>query len=302
VLLCLHGWYDYLGRYAFDAARGRLNREWVAFPSTRKIAMSVAEIRHRLGYARDQGFRAVLYFADGVLVDDQAPGFDPARVYVDADGRTEFPVWHGPDTLGTNRYQDPSHPAVCRFYLAYLKALLREFGDTTDGFVWDETFHIRREWVSHTRPGTPSHADRAMMTLVAELVRTTQKHGKGRLAFLVSDCPGTNAYGRPEPPVANALVAHGTYQDTGGDPRLWSANPLPNHRNALFSCMWEPIKHADWNRTNAEQWGQPLALSNGWGDDEGPAEMAQKHPGQLAEVLRIFHAEASPRRRSPLAE
>jgi hypothetical protein len=297
VLLCLHGWYDYLGRYAFDEVTGRLDREWMAFPSTRRIPMSVVELRHRLAYARERGFRTVLYFADGVLADDLAPGFDPARFYVDAAGRTNFPVWRGPDTVGTNRYQDPSHPAVRRHYLSYLKALIRKFGRDTDGFVWDETFYIRREWVSQTRLGKPAYADRAMMTLVAELVQTTQKLGRGRLAFLVSDSQGTDPYGLAEPPVPNALVAHGTYQDTGGSPGAWPGNLLPNYRNVLFSCMWEPIQHPDWNRVNVEHWGQPQALSNGWGDDEGPAEMAAKHPGQLDDILRRFHAGSPPRER-----
>jgi hypothetical protein len=294
VLLCLHGWYDYLGRYAFDEARGRMDRQWTAFPATRKTPMSLAELRRRLAYARDRGFRVVLYFADGVLADDRAPGFDAARVYVDANGRADFPVWHGPDTVGTNRYQDPSHPAVRRHYAAYLEALLREFGNETDGFVWDETFYLRREWESRTRPGTLAPADRAMLSMVAELTRMTQARGKGRLAFLVSDCLGITLYGSEELPVPNALVAHGTYQDTGGNPAAWAGNLLPNYRNVLFSCMWEPIKHPDWNRINVEQWRRPQALSNGWGDDEGPAEMAVKHPAQLDEVLRRFHAEPTP--------
>ena len=135
------------------------------------------------------------------------------------------------------------------------------------------------------------------MTLVAELVQMTQKLGKGRLAFLVSDSQGTDPYGLKEPPVPNALVAHGTYQDTGGSPGAWAGNLLPNYRNVLFSCMWEPIQHPDWNRRNVELWGQPQALSNGWGDDEGPAEMAVKHPAQLDDILRRFGAERPPRHR-----
>jgi hypothetical protein len=191
---------------------------------------------------------------------------------------------------------------VRRHYLDYLRALIREFGPHTDGFVWDETFYIRREWVSRRRPEAPAPADRAMMTLAAELVRTTQKLGEGRLAFLVSDAQGADAYGLREPPAPNALVAHGTFQDTAGDPRAWPASFLPNHRNALFSCMWEPVKHAEWNRINCERWGQPQALSNGWGDDEGPAEMARNHPELLAEVLRRFHTGAVPVRPNPLGE
>ena len=31
--LALHGWYDYVGRYAFDWHKGVFDKEWTAFPS-----------------------------------------------------------------------------------------------------------------------------------------------------------------------------------------------------------------------------------------------------------------------------
>ncbi len=298
VALCLHGWYDYLGRYAFDEATGALARQWIPFPQTRNKPMTPEDLRQRLRYARERGFHPLLYFADGVLADDKAPGFDPRRVYVDGGGRTQFPCWKGPDTLGDNRYQDPAHPAVRAHYLDYLRALLREVGEETDGFVLDESFYIRREWISATRPDQPAYADRAMMTLVAQLAQLAQTQSAGRLVFLTSDIQGDPTYGLPGNTPPSALVAHGTYQDSGADPGRWAGGLFPNYRNSLWSCAWEPItRQRAYNRTNAVEWGLPQGLSNGWGDNTGPADMAARHPELLAEMIRRFHECQAPRKR-----
>ena len=31
VFLCLHGWYDWCGRYSFDAKTGQFDKQWTAF-------------------------------------------------------------------------------------------------------------------------------------------------------------------------------------------------------------------------------------------------------------------------------
>ncbi|MFH1267609.1 MAG: hypothetical protein ABIK89_17965, partial [Planctomycetota bacterium] len=86
VVVNLHGWYDYLGRYAFDRNARKLEDEWIAFPRTRKIAMSKAEIHRRIRFAKDLGFRAVLYFADGLNADSGMPDFPEHWLFKDEHG------------------------------------------------------------------------------------------------------------------------------------------------------------------------------------------------------------------------
>ena len=101
VFLCLHGWYDFLGRYCFDRNTGKLDREWTAFSSyeaaqkapafgdiggervelgfgnCKPVKMSLKEVHSRLNYARARGFRVGMYFADGMNAGEGLADFDP---------------------------------------------------------------------------------------------------------------------------------------------------------------------------------------------------------------------------------
>ncbi|MEN6607991.1 MAG: hypothetical protein ABFD60_12175, partial [Bryobacteraceae bacterium] len=95
VALALHGWYDYVGRYAFDPKTKALDKAWTAFPNVkdpgfiahatgplsktarfwgwnkimaalRPVEMTKEDLHRRIRYARDRGFRCTLYCADGL--------------------------------------------------------------------------------------------------------------------------------------------------------------------------------------------------------------------------------------------
>lgn len=288
VVANLHGWYDYLGRYCYDHKTGKLDDRWTAFPRTRKTPMSKAEIHKRVRFAKDLGFRVVLYFADGLNCDSSRPGFRGDWLFRDERGQVRK-GWTGPST-GKTYAVDPSHPEVRRWFLGYADALLAEYGREVDGLGWDETHYIAQEKLSKGARGL-AYADRDFMTLVAAVTRRVQAYRKANpnLVFLTSDCLGGWARGLP-PYVPYALVSHGTWQDTWMNPGAWGPGLLPNYRNCLWSCNWGPVKHRDRNRIAAEQYGLPQGLSNGYGDDRGPAEMP---PALLDEVIGRFLARAA---------
>jgi hypothetical protein len=265
VAVCLHGWYDYFQQYAYDYSTDELLEEWVAFPSTHKITMSLEEMHRRLDFSKELGFRTLLYFSDGTNSDSGAPKFNAEWVFRDKENKT-IPGWKGPDSVGDPLRMDPAVPALRKWYKDYLKALLEEYCEAIDGLVWDETFYIPVETVSYTLEN-PAYSDRAMFSLVSELTQIVQEYQQQNpdLVFLVSDI-GRNT---------NALVAHGTYQDSAMRPEEWGPSMFSNYRNCLWSCLWSPVSHADRNRYAAEL-GLPQGLSNGWGNDKGPHEMPEE--------------------------
>ena len=159
VAVCLHGWYDYFQHYAYDHKSGKLLNEWTAFPGTFKVPMSLTDMHRRLKFAKDLGFRVLLYFCDGTNSDEGAPDFNRDYVLKDKAGKT-FPGWKGPDSLGQPWMMDPSVPGLRDWYRGYLKALLEEYARDIDGLVWAETFYIPVDFISHSQAG-PAHADRA---------------------------------------------------------------------------------------------------------------------------------------------
>ena len=140
VALCLHGWYDALGSYCFDAQTKQLKNDWVAFGLTRKVHLTQDELRRRMHLARSLGFRVLLYFGDGLAADSGVPGYRDDWAYRHPDGKP-ITGWQGPDTYGTTYMRNPAHPEVAQWYLDYCDALLRTYGTDFDGLVWDETFH-----------------------------------------------------------------------------------------------------------------------------------------------------------------
>jgi len=275
VAVCLHGWYDYFQQYAYDHHHKKLLSRWTAFPGTYKVPMSLDDMHQRLKFAKRLGFRTLLYFGDGTNSDSGAPNFRSEYVLKDRRGTT-FPGWKGPDSLGRPLKMDPSVPGLRDWYRGYLAALLDEYGKDVDGFVWDETFYIPTGFVSYTRT-TPAYADRAMMSLVSELAQMVQQRRaqNADLVFLASDC-GQTSY---------ALVAHGTFQDTGCEPQLWGPSLFANYRNCLWSCNWAPVSHVKRNEIAATSFGLPQGVSNGYGDNRGPHDM----PAELLDqILRRF--------------
>jgi hypothetical protein len=276
VALCLHGWYDALGTYSFDETTGRLQDRWTAMARTRKVSFTPDELRRRLRFARSQGFRVLLYFGDGLAADSGVPGYHEDWCYVDEQGK-KISGWQGPDTFGATFMMNPAHPAVRRHFLRYLDALLASVGRDVDGFVWDETFHARAGQIA-SNP-TPAYCDRAMLDLVKALTARVRAFDSQKV-FLASDCVGI----MPNIP-GYAMVASGLYQDSHCNPERWPDALFPNWRNVYWSCNWGPMSHSHWTRFGVEEFGAPVAISNGWGDDHGPHEWSDS---ERDDTLKLF--------------
>jgi len=300
LFLCLHGWYDFLGRYCFDSRTRKFDREWtafsnyeqvknsgssmtvegdhlsVSFANCKPVRLTLAEAHRRLQCARSRGFRAGLYFADGVNAGAGLADFSTNRVL-------QWGGWQGPDSRGKSYLQNPLCPEVRAFYLDYAAALLAEFGRDLDALVWDETFHIAPS--SLGSEAFPGYADRAMMRLTRDITRLVDQYNRKhrrQIAFLTSDCLGVFGNEQKAP---YALVAHGTYQDSWCKPEAWSHGFFANYRNVLWSCCWWPVTKWPWVEFGVREYQAPVAISNGWGDDKGFSELTDE---QRAKVLALF--------------
>jgi hypothetical protein len=298
VFLCLHGWYDWVGRYCFDAKKGKFDEQWSAFgnyekakfqPSKGKVGndevdvgfakclpvrLSLGKLHQRLSYAKSRGFRVGMYFADGTASSTGLPDFSPGRVL-------RMGGWAGPDVTGKAYDQNPLVPAVYRFYLAYTDALLAEFGPQVDAFVWDETFRVPTG--SLGSDAVPGYADRAMMRLVRAVAKKIEGYNARsarEIALLASDDLYPQSAAAPY-----ALVAHGTYQDSWCDPQAWSNGIFPNYRNVMWSCCWWPVHQWQWIEFGVRRYQAPVAISNGWGDNLGFSELS---PQMRQNVLTLF--------------
>jgi hypothetical protein len=301
VFLCLHGWYDFLGRYCFDDKTGKFDPSWtvfsnyevaktrrtrgkiggdevsVGFVNNKPIPMSLMEVHARLKYARARGFRVGIYYADGMDASDGLPDFDPATVL-------HYGGWSGSDTIGRSFVQNPLHPKVRQFYLDYARAMVEEFGPDIDMLNWDETFHIPcGELGTNAAPG---YADRAVMRLAHDITKIVDDYNYAhhrQIAFMTSDCLGA-VYG-PKDKAPYALMAHGTYQDSWCQPGAWSYGIFPNYRNVMWSLCWWPMTKWPWIDFGVRNFQEPVSLSNGWGDDTGFSEMTE---AQRARAISLF--------------
>jgi len=295
VVTTLHAWYDVVGRYTFNHGKRTLDEKWIAFPGARDpglqhlkeipnsnwqkaslealqpVEMSRADMHQRIRYAKERGFRVVLYFADGLNSCEGAGESDPSRIL-------RRGGWSGPDTKGAVFCQNPLHPAVRDFYTSYLQALLDEYGKEIDGLVWDETFGVDPGCMGTEQ--VPGFADRAMMSLVKDLTAMVSAHNSS-LAFLASDCIGVLRQFVTKAPYC--LVAHGSFQDSHCGPEAWPYGLFPNYRNVLWSCNWSPVTKLSYTEYGVRTFGVPVSISNGsFGDDIGIAEM------KAADVQKIM--------------
>lgn len=300
VLLALHGWYDFCGRYTYDPKTQSLDKKWTAFPNARSpevqklaerpdtgqpyywrpesiralqpVELTIDDLRHRIRYAKKKGFRVALYFADGVNACDGIPTHDPSKVL-------RWGGWSGPETRGRSYALNPLHPEVPAFFKGYLNALLETYGKDIDALVWDETFMVQPP--DHGNGPYQGFAASAMMRLVRDLTLAVSAFRKD-LAFLASDDIGVSpGYHAPY-----CLMAHGTYQDSHMSPKGWPYGLFPNYRNTLWSCQWAPTRAFDRTLYAVETFDHPVAISNGYAEDRGVSEMT---PAQLRPILDLFH-------------
>ncbi|MBN1395945.1 MAG: hypothetical protein JW959_13065 [Pirellulales bacterium] len=277
VALCFHGWYDTLGGYSFDDRKKEIKPEWIAMARTRKVPMSVESMRRKLKLARDLGFRALVYFADGLNQDDGAPSYRAEWDLAPLGGK-RLAGWTGPDTWGQTYVRNPAHPEVFQWYQDYLDAMIRAFGPAVDGFVWDETFHVEAGTIALAP--RPAYCDRAMLRLVKNLTERMEKHDPQKV-FLVSDSPRAD---RVIP--GYATVADGTYQDSGCWMGAWPFGLFPNWRNTLWSCNWGSLSRFEKTKLSVERYGVPVAISNGWTDDRGPSEWTAAEREKIMALFR----------------
>ena len=299
VFFCLHGWYDWVGRHCFDAKKGKFDDRWTAFgnyekaknrPSQMKlddhtvdigfakclpVQLSLAKVHERLAYAKSRGFRVGLYFAGGTVGGTDLPTFSPKRVLRNQYG------WAGPDVKGEAVVENPLVSDVYQYYLAYADGLLAKFGHEVDALVWDETFQVPAGSLGSAE--VPGYADRAMMRLVRAVAKKAEDYNRrnhGEIALLASDDLGVVDGASPD-----ALVAHGTYQDSWCQPKAWSCGIFTNYRNAMWSCCWWPVHQWNWVELGVREYQAPVSLSNGYGDNIGFSELS---PEMQQKVLALF--------------
>ncbi len=280
VALCFHGWYDAIGTYCYDATAKHMQDAWTAMARTRKVPMTKEDLRRKLRLAREQGFRVMMYFGDGLLQDSGTPGYRPEWDYTAPDGK-KITGWEGPDTWDKTYARNPAHPEVVQWYQDYLGALLEAYGPDVDGFVWDETFYITTGMTTLTP--APAYCDRAMMRLVKTLAQKVHAFDPEKV-FLSSDDVGVSGLGAVP---GYAMVAHGTWQDSWCHPAPWSFGLFPNWRNVLWSCNWKPLSGFANTKWGVENFGVPVSISHGWGDDRGVADWK---PQEKDRILNLFRA------------
>ncbi|MCF7855872.1 MAG: hypothetical protein K9N51_13825, partial [Candidatus Pacebacteria bacterium] len=272
----------------FDSKARRLDDQWTSYDNqARPLPMSKVELRRRIRLVKSFGFRCALYFADSLAYDDASPDFNPAWTWRAPSGQpAHWYYWQKrPDSTGLKNYRlDPANPEVRQWFLDYARSLIAEYGRDLDALVWDETFTENPVGPEGQRKlgSVMTGVDSAMMSLVASLTQEVQKAWLTwpDLAFLTSD----NIRDRNRH-VPFALVSHGTYQDSACEPGAWDFGRLPNFRNAMISCNWYPIGNRDYNRLAVETYDRPQGVSNGYGDERGPAEMP---PDILDEIVQRF--------------
>lgn len=271
VLICVHGWYGTLGWYTLQNINGtELQQNWIVFPSGAGYINQVTKvplgplnvtttmIHERIQYAKNKGFRVVMYFADGLNTCDGVPFFNEQQILHWYHGYE----WSGPDSAGHMYIMNPLDPQTRLQFSNYMEGLLNEYGPEIDGFVWDETFEL-----SHDAPGmynvTPGYAARGMMELVESLTNQVHNHPicAGRCVFLVAGC----LFEMP-----HMLVADGTYEDTGISVTAAPYGILPNYYKALYECGWEASLPSNFPAEETYvTYNIPVGLGNGWGTDVG---------------------------------
>jgi hypothetical protein len=272
VALCLHGWYDVVGRYCFDNKTGKLDEKWNN--RIRGIELSLSDLHHRISYAKEKGFKVLMYFADGVLSGKGLADFTNEEVL-------EEGGWNGPDVVGGPYHKNILSGNVASFYRNYARALFTEFAPQTDGFVWDETFYIKAGNLGTNQ--FRGYADRAQMRMIKEIASILHSVAPEK-AFFTSDCIGGEEYFNNVPPYA--ILADGCYQDSHSTPSFWSYGIFPNYRNVIWSCNWNPLTYFRYTVFGVYAYHTPVVFTNGWEDDRGFSEMT---PEERASFIRLFN-------------
>lgn len=293
-LFTLHGWYDKVGRYCFGDDHV-LDDSWTVFPymgapelreregvqqpehnlprayafrhlaNYRSFTLDWDEIRRRLSYAKDRGFRTAFYLITGLMALGEKDEHERDGTGLPA----ESVLWIGPDAIGPTYLMNPLHPRVRDRILALTDALLDKVGDLVDAFVIDEAYYIG---YGECGPAScPGYADQAQASLIRELASRCHAR-RPELALLTADHLGTQSLEPKAYPYS--LFADGIYHDAWCHAQPWQAATLPTWRGVIWSCNWAPSSEILNTKWAVTAYDAPIAISNGcFGDDVGIAEM-----------------------------
>jgi hypothetical protein len=281
VALCLHGWYDIIGRYCYNEKSGKLDETWTN--RIRGIELSLSDLHHRINYAREKGFVVLMYFADGMLSSKGLPTFNSDQVL-------EEGGWNGPDVVGGPYRKNLACKEVRDFYRNYARALFNEFANEVSGFVWDETFYIQAGTLG--TPKHPGYLDRAHMRLIKEIAALLHSVAPGKAFFASDDISDGKSFTGVVPPYA--LLADGCYQDSWCLPDLWSYGIFPNYRNVIWSCNWHPLTNFNYTVFGVYAYNTPAVFTNGWEDDRGFSEMTIEEKNNFISLFNYrkqFHTQ-----------
>lgn len=283
VCLCLHGWYDRLGRYAMNEETREIEESWSLvrghdISGQAGVELTRDGVREMLRYARERGFRTLLYYGDGLVA-----GSDWARATFPPEAILRCTGWD--EGTAHSVLLNPLHEDVRRWFLDYARALAAAFGDDADGFNWDETHFVTQGELGPA--DCPGYADRAFMTLMREIAAVFHEH-RDDLVFLGSDNVGVCHYcdGTGRGAVGYSLVVDGCWQDSACNPEAWPFGIFPNFRNVHWSVNWWPVANIAGTRYGFENFGKPVVTTNGYGENRGVAE----YPAEARErLVELFH-------------
>ncbi len=269
IALCLHGWYDIVGKYSFNEKEGKMYDKWTN--QIRGIELTLSDLHQRIDYAKKRGFKVLMYYADGVVSSKGLPDYKESEAIFGT-------LWNGPDVLNGSYLRNIAFERQANFFRNYAKALFTEFAAEVDGFVWDETFYITagNTGTEHKRGYLP----RTQMRLVKEITAMLHSFGPNK-AFFTSDIISSGHFDAPP----YSLMADGTYQDSGCEPYYWPFGIFPNYRNVFWSCNWFPASKFRYTVFGVQAYHTPVVFTNGWGDDKGISELS---PDERKDFMRLF--------------
>lgn len=310
-IFTLHNWYDRVGTYSVDPETKKLKTAWQNFPfidhpellkrnvtgfptegvpspathvfrnleNYRRLDVTWEDLRTRLTYARERGFRTGFYLLTGM----QMAG-DPHEHIADGTGLELINAgWVGPDSIDPRYIANPLHPDVRAYLLDYTRQILDKVGDLVDMLVIDEAYYIPYGTLGPA--ACPGYADRGQMTLFRDVAKVCHEF-RPDLALLTADVLGPSWM--ENICFSYSLYADGIYQDSWCWPQTWDCVRFPTWRNVAWSCNWAPVINMQFTRYGVLAHNAAVAISNGcFGDDIGLSEMTDDMRAQYYELWNM---------------
>jgi len=249
------------------------------------IPWSVQQTRALYNLAQDAGIRTIHYFGDGLAICKNSRRYlagGVATLEIDGylvSGTSDCVCPEGSKGAGCSTILNPLDPANRKWFLQYMKALLRTFGDTIDGFVWDETFYINPTAALNKEAG--GYAAQAMLTLTEELTQLVHEYNNS-MVFLASDIFNI---GSPPP---YSMVTDGNFADFETAVNLWpSYRATQGRRMNTWSCDWVGAPNLQPSEVSLAQFGAVPSVGYCY-HTQGPRGVSNYSPEQQSTVIRLF--------------